>query len=194
MSEEKGGGSTGYTSAQIGAAKRERDAAARFLNGFKNQFTKSSGSIYKGPDSANNATAAMSQVKHYESGIRTLYNEANDTYNRSVTAKHTNEEGRSFNTYNQAQINAFRATRDKAQRGLQFVVNVKTKMTDDIEARNRVTKAQSEIKRLAGNLVTVEANLAKTDVKVNDAQNKVNAAKSSLNSAKAAIQAAEQKK
>lgn len=193
LSEEQGGGSVGYTQAQIDAAFRDRKAAADLMNGFKQQFTSNSGAIYKGPDSKALSDTAVKQQSYYQSQVKSLADKFYAQYKHSLTAKNTNEEGVSSNAYTQAQINAFKAESDRAARGLKYVSDVRTKLNDDIAARTRVEKAQSEVNRLKGNLTTTESALAAATTKVDQAQADVNAASSALNSANQALTAAKQK-
>ncbi|QUJ68497.1 LysM peptidoglycan-binding domain-containing protein [Photobacterium sp. GJ3] len=193
LSEEQGGGSVGYTQAQIDAAFRDRKAAADLMNGFKHQFTSTSGAIYQGPDSKAKSDTALKQQSYYQEKVKSLADQFYARYKHSLSAKNTNEEGVSSNAYTQAQINAFKAESDRAARGLKYVADVRTKLNDDIDARTRLEKAQSEVNRLKGNLTTTESALAAATSKVDQAQADVNAASSVLNTANQALAAAKQK-
>lgn len=190
LSEEQGGGSTGYTQAQIQQAKNDRNAALKVLNSFKNQFTKTSGLIYRGPDSASLANSAMGQVNHYQSKVKSLTDSHYRTYKNSQTAKHTNEEGRTSNAYSQSQINSFKAKWERAARGLQYIQNVRTKLNEDIAARNSLNTAQSEVNRLKKEYATTESVLVAATAKVDKAQTEFNTAQSSLNDANRALEVA----
>ncbi|ENM5774716.1 LysM peptidoglycan-binding domain-containing protein [Vibrio mimicus] len=185
LSEEQGGGSTGYTQAQIDSALNARNAALGRLNSFQAAVSNASSPIY-----TKDAQTALNSLNGQRGSIKLLSDLFYNRYKNALTAVHTNEEGNSSNAYTQSQINTFKAESDRAARAIQHLDNMRKKLTDNINANKARADLEAEVSRHTQIVVTQESLLVEATKKVDSAQADFNVATDSLNAANRALEAA----
>ncbi|WP_217538288.1 DUF6531 domain-containing protein [Vibrio metschnikovii] len=185
LSEEQGGGSTGYTQAQINTALNARNAALGRLNDFKASVSNASSPIY-----TRDAQTALNSLNGQRGSIKLLSDLFYTRYKSALTDVHTNEEGNSSNKYTQSQINTFKAESDRAARAIQHLDSMQKKLTDNIKANKVRADLEAEVSRHTQIVVTRESLLVEATKKVDSAQADFKVATDSLNTANRALEAA----
>lgn len=185
LSEEQGGGSTGFTQAQIDSALNARNAALGRLNSFKAAVSNASSPIY-----TRDAQTALNSLDGQRGTIDNLYKLFYNRYTNALTAMHTNEEGNSSTAYTQSQINTFKAESDRARRAIQHLDDMRKKLTDNINANKVRADLEAEVSRHTQIVVTRESLLVEATKKVDSAQADFKVATDSLNAANRALEAA----
>ncbi|HGS4777301.1 TPA: DUF6531 domain-containing protein [Vibrio cholerae] len=185
LSEEQGGGSTGYTQAQIDSALNARNAALGRLSSFQAAVSNASSPIY-----TKDAQTALNSLNGQRGSIKLLSDLFYNRYKSALTAVHTNEEGNSSPAYTQSQINTFKAESDRAARAIQHLDNMRKKLTDNINANKVRADLEAEVSRHTQIVVTRESLLVEATKKVDSAQADFNVATDSLSAANRALEAA----